>query len=134
MTSKEALEELKIYLPAIYSEVAKCLNTIKQDLERLEQLEKENQELKDKLKEPKYKVFMGCRGGGRQFAQHVEIIKKEKQKLKKAIEIIKDSLHLKVDFYDYDYDYKFIIKVGGLFEHISSEEYELLKEVLEDDK
>ena len=54
MTSKslealEALEELKTYLPAIYSEVAKCLKIIKKDLERLDKFEKAIDILKDRL-------------------------------------------------------------------------------------
>lgn len=100
MNSLEALEEL---CSRCYVESEKCScharykggecstsceykELLEKDLERLEKLEKENKELRDKLKEPKYKVLMGCRGGGKQFAQHVEIIKKEKQKLKKALD------------------------------------------------
>ena len=58
MTSKEALEELKIYLPAIYSEVAKCLNTIKQDLERKEVLEEIHRDDTKLIKELQRKLNM----------------------------------------------------------------------------
>lgn len=49
--------------------------------EKIKQLEKENKESKDNSKEPKYKVLMGCRSGGKQFAQNVRIIEKESQDL-----------------------------------------------------
>lgn len=53
MNSKEALrrieEELYLILPKNIRQ--ELIETIKQDLDRLEQLEKENKELKDKIKE-----------------------------------------------------------------------------------
>ena len=66
--------------------------------------------------------------------ESVEELEKDLERLEaleKAIEILKETLHLSIDFYDDDYDYEFIIKVAGLFKRISSEEYELLEGVLE---
>lgn len=90
-----------------------------------EELINKNQELKELVDSLNKEQILGV--------ERIFNLEMENEKSKKAIEILKDSLHLRIDFYDYDYDYKFVVTVGGLFEHISSEEYELLKEVLSND-
>ncbi len=159
MTSKEALEELKIYLPAIYSEVAKCLNTIKQDLERLEltealynntlkemktikdddrklylkfkDLEKENQELKSKYNDLMldFKMF------------DFNTLKQENKKLKKAIEIVKsknvdifflvNNCEFVLDNYNYEIEDDIMKYCYKDCSTLTQQECDLLKEVLE---
>lgn len=124
--SLEALEELKDeIIPDFaldYEEqedyndwIEGLYQTIKQDLDRLEELEKEY----ERLDRDHHSIYLDCCD-----------LETENQKLKKAIDVLKDSLHLKVDFYEYDYYYKFVVAVADLYEHISSEEFELLKDVL----
>lgn len=133
MTSKEALEELKIYLPAIYSEVAKCLNTIKQDLERLEQLEKENQELKDKIEisqKANKELSFTLNAYVKAQKPYIEKI----QKLEKAIDILKKRLTIEFD--DKYNEINFKLYACKEFDYVylpfdDKQEYELLKEVLE---
>ena len=141
----------------VIEEYYKDYNTIKQDLERLAQLEKENQE----LKEPKYKVLMGCRGGGKQFAQLVEILKKENQELKlekkilngmyrdvrdtasfymskcekleKTIDILKNKLHIEFDdkYNEINFEVFGSTEIDYVYFSLDDkQEYELLKEML----
>jgi predicted RNase H-like nuclease (RuvC/YqgF family) len=97
-------------------------NTIKQDLERLEQLEKENQELKDKGKELV-----------KDFHKAIDILKK----YKKAIDILKDRLTIEFD--DKYNEINFEVSGSTEIDYVylpfdDKQEYELLKEILEDDK
>ena len=59
LSSKEALEDIILYLNATEPKGLYCENieVIKQDIERLEKLEKENQELKDKVNHYKNKFY-----------------------------------------------------------------------------
>ena len=91
-------------------------NTIKQDLERLEKLEEENQDLKNRLANEQLafdKLFESNQKLSELYA-----------KLKKTIDILKDR--------------KNILKYNGLkgtyeLGWLTQEEYELLKEILEDE-
>lgn len=94
-------------------------NIIKQDLERLEQLEKENQELKEKNK--KWQNLFGC---DLCDALGREILLEENAKLKKALDLIKDYLTIAND-----------VPLMTFAERcFTEEEVKLLKEVLEDGK
>lgn len=129
MTSKEALEELKIYLPAIYSEVAKCLNTIKQDLERLEQLEKENQELKDKLNSEALDNWqLHCKY--KEYKKAIEIIKSKNV----DIFFLVNNCEFVLDNYNYEIEDDIMKYCYKDCSTLTQQECDLLKEVLEDDK
>jgi hypothetical protein len=93
-------------------------NTIKQDLERLEQLEKENQELKDKGKELV-----------KDFHKAINIAKK----YKKAIDILKDRLTIEFDDKYNEINFKVYACKEIDYVYFSlddKQQYELLKEVL----
>ena len=124
MTSKEALEiiELALNNHSIMLEVNdkrnEYLNAIKQDLERLEVLEIENEQLK---------------GNEDIVSNYAYSLKEENEKLKKALEILKNSLI--IEFND---DLQYIHLKEDILQSCDytiadiedKQEYELLKEVL----
>ena len=126
MNSKEALElailEYEKYLETDENNqwvknVLKGLKEIKQDLERLEVLEKENK---------KWREIIGCdlcEALGR------EILLEENEKLKKAFKILTQRIVIKAHK-----NYLFggrHLDVASTTMKLTDEEYELLKEVLE---
>ena len=124
MTSKEALiyvsKNLKAFAKEYGDKINKtdneALQVLKQALERLNQLEEENQELKNRLDNEQLafdKLFESNQKLSELYA-----------KLKKTIDILKDR--------------KNILKYNGLkgtyeLGWLTQEEYELLKEILEDE-
>ena len=99
--------------------------TIKKDLDRLEKLEKENQELRKAIKQ------WNINGGN---------LLKENTKLKKAIEILNDKLDIKLEVYhnggctlNHKIISNCIVSHERCLRHLEVEEYKLLKEVLEND-
>lgn len=121
MTSKEALERL--YL-GLYStkENANYYDLVLQDIERKEQLEKENQELKeeyDELLDNKLELIVK----NKQQDMFVDKLIKENEKLKNVIYIAKNIIDWKHKIY-YWYEHNFITEA----------EYDLLKEILENDQ
>ena len=140
MTSKEALRNLKNFI-GYNSPYNKDLDIIKQDLERLEVLEKENQELNENA------VSLAYENAGYQITiEDYEIenvdLREENEKLKKAIEIIKtkrvdiDKLLYINNFREYNKYLTFkldgITYLKGVSCKLTQQEYELLKEVLGD--
>lgn len=99
-----------------YSFVNDCLQKAeKYDCERLE---KENQELKNTILSLELDT---C----------IPELRKENTKLKKAIEILKENHEITLH-----YDDEFptpMININGVYSYINKQEYELLKEVLEND-
>jgi uncharacterized protein (UPF0335 family) len=85
--------------------------------DRLEQLEKENQELRKKLDgiPPEFDGYL-------YFAKSISNIIKENTKLKKALDILKEVVSLNCDK---------TLETERQFLRLSQEEYELLKEVLD---
>lgn len=142
MTSKEALERLLMLARPCAYEVREhrnsycdmLENTIKQDLERLEVLEKKNQELYEKvnhLKNVKNRWRRNCK-----------FLEKENEKLKQALDILKEKPEILMiraeSFYQCDYDENyfaeyFVYDSAGddirTLIYITKEQYELLKEV-----
>lgn len=137
MKSKEALERyysnLQYGVGGFQSvdEESEALNTFKQDLERLEQLEKENQELK---------FLLECKSKGNEiiikkmdlFMKQRDKYVKEYDKLKKAIEILKSVIILPMEN-----DISMIDSKGNNYyilryvkRLLKEQEYALLKEVL----
>jgi ABC-type phosphate transport system auxiliary subunit len=155
--SLEALERLckvKIYQKeaSAYDYLGKEIykeeiNLIKQDLERLEQLEQENLELKqDIVSFEDYSYDLDC---------EKEQLKKENQELKEQLELKKfkefillngklDKLEKAIEILKEYYKFQLFppamdnipeISISTDWEHcISQQEYDLLKEVLKDDK
>lgn len=138
MNSKEALRTIGntatkfiksdgIGRPRIYYSIRemkkKEINIIKQDLDRLEQLEKENQELKEKFKmlEENEDVVLTT----------LEISVQENTKFKKALDILKGKLELPLeddfDVINKDDIHLYRLRTKAL---VNEEEYELLKSVL----
>ena len=117
MTSKEALKKIGNYpignfgIFTIYDKFQEDFDLIKQDLERLEVLEKENKVVRETLD-----IVMKST-----IPYEYKI-----DKLKKAIEILKDFFAIG-ECYE-----TFLINANG-FDSITQEEYELLKEVLKDE-
>lgn len=139
MQSKEALQQLNNFISRekhINSErnktINECINTIKQDLERLEVLEKENIELQLQLEqlEDSAKIRM------QQADEYATILKEkyldlkqENEKLKKALEIIKNKLELEFNLDEYWKGVHYHLWSENGCE-ITKQEYELLKEVI----
>lgn len=122
MTSKEALKEwLEITIPYSYwLQAHDYKETIEQDLERLEKLEKEYPELKAQT----YKDYI-------QLLYNQSYLIAEVEKYKKAIELLKKCVGFKLVIDSVD-------SVRGIeakyeYSDISKKEYELLKEVLENE-
>ena len=124
MTSKEALEIIIFRLTSHEEDLElretdkKVIEIIKQDLERLEALKKENVELRQEVSALEdYSYDVDC---------EKEFLIKENEKLKKVIEILKEHLYVK----ELDIDY--ILEFNSLYSnHLTKQEFELLKEVLE---
>jgi hypothetical protein len=115
MTSKEALEKISwryVNEPSFQ----KWCNTVKQDLDQLEELKIENQDLKDNEK-----IITD-------YGYNLVI---ENEKLKKAIEIMKNK-KMSVTFFRACKDIKEVNSYRNNENQLTKEEYELLKEVLED--
>lgn len=122
MTSKEALEKLikfcetQLYYEEL-REVSPYINCIKQDLDRLEVLEKENKRLENRLKKKKGKL-------------------RHYSKIKKVIEIIKNKkvniYHIWVfdDYNQYVEHYPFA-EYHAEEDMLNIEEFNFIKEVLE---
>lgn len=129
MNSKELLENLedngRDYLLPV-----RIYKQIKQDLDRLEQIEKENQELREKLDgfPPEYDSYL-------YFAKSISNVVKENTKLKKALDILKDkevsleSFKISVDLDTYHE----ILKDNPFYDKLTQEEFKLLKEMLEEE-
>ena len=115
---------------SISNEYCDEYETIKQSLDRLEQLEKENQELRKAVKS-------WNENGGKLI--------RENTKLKKALDILKSAFIIEFKDSQPDYFEKFYTiklteyntikceSVIGVFEECEKEDYELLKEVLDCD-
>ena len=126
MNSKDALEILNIAWSGRlddknypnFDDINEALYTIKQDLEKLEKLEKEYKEARKSIKS-------WNENGG-------ELLR-ENAKLKKDIEILKDKLELPLED-DFDVVNKDDVHLYRLRTKclINEEEYELLKECLDD--
>lgn len=123
MTSKEALEIIIFRLTSHEEDLElretdkKVIEIIKQDLERLEALKKENVELRQEVSALEdYSYDVDC---------EKELLIKENEKLKKVIEILKEHLYVK----ELDIDY--ILEFNSLYSnHLTKQEFELLREVL----
>ena len=136
MTSKEALECIIWRLTSHEEDLElretdkKEIEIIKQDLERLEALEKENKELWENIEKYNHKFA--------EVERKKADLMQQNEKLKKAIEIIIREKIKPSAFLGILKDYKYHNKVDIPYEKVSiyldcelsQQEYELLKEVL----
>lgn len=134
MNSREALEHIcktcdNKSCPYIQYEKSRCIyyGIVKQDLEKLEKLKKENQVLREKVNH-----FKNVKNRTRRNYKFVE---KENTKLKKAIKIIinKGVNELLLKSTKIFAEYNKIVKHLEYFDELTQEEYELVKEVFGND-
>ena len=112
MNSIEALENLTYCVNGMESK-EKYYKIIKQDLDRLEKLEKEHNKLKERYKHR---------------AETSNDLCKAVKQYEKAFEILKENHEIALHYGD-----EFptpMISINGVYSYINEEEYELLKEVL----
>ena len=114
MTSKEMFTQIFGQFKNNNRLTLATYNQVLQALERKEELEKENQELKQMNKT----LFIH----NTEFSLGVPNILNENEKLKKAIEILKEVVNL---------DANRFIETERQFYRLTTEEYTILKEVLE---
>lgn len=139
MTSKEALETLfaSYNYNGNYQEVIEAREKLEQDLERLEILEQENQELKERIylthTEFEFDNLSDFRIQMRK--NYIELVK-----LKKAFDILKDKLKFELIVYrnggctlKHCVNKQTMVSDDSCLRWLEIEEYELLKEVLCDD-
>ena len=134
MTSKEALENIKNAINDMCRKLGydyaggltiDSYQKIKQDLERLETLEKEKQYLKD-TNEALNEMLLQATNEALEVSQ-------ENAKLKKAIEIIKEkdiNLQVLLNAFRYDNGLELYNEHQFIYMKLTQQEYKLLKEVL----
>ena len=116
MNSKEAFQQVLNKVRNTSRWYEDELKLIQQDLDKLENLEKENQELKNTILSLELDT---C----------VPELRKENTKLKNIIKILKDTLDPSV----MEYNSMYIITTLMYNTFLTKEEYELLKETFEND-
>ena len=129
MNSKELLEEYYEYVETQI--VDDIIEKLKPHLERLEQLEKENQELKKSNKEIE-ELYLN---ENKHWCETIDSLRKENTKLKLAIDVLKDKKvvvsHLLETKSVGEYNFPFK-NFSSSF--LTQEEFELLRSVLENDR
>ena len=118
MNGKEALEKISWRYVNDASFQEWC-DIIKQDLDRLEKLEKGNKILREKVNH-----FKNVKN---RYRRNEKFVEKENAKLKKTIEILKDYFEIWLNYEEEEIFGGF--EING-YHQINKQEYELLKEVL----
>lgn len=136
MTPKEALQMIQDNLtPRVLGIFPVEFHIVKEALYRLEQLEKENQDLKELIKE--YKRFKKL---ANQVIEKFQIgnknLTEENEKCKKVIDILKNKANIRLHILKNTdgskiYEIEFILGYYSTIHEITQQEYDLLKEVLE---
>lgn len=146
MTGKECLERLKSMPTCSECELyGSCFdkplcnelyNTIEKDLDRLEKLEKENQTLNQTIQTIRqnarndYVEFEILKDCIKDLTNICNEFQEENAKLKKAIEILKEKLDISI----FDVFINITINQKTIkTHHLTQQEYELLKEVIENE-
>lgn len=156
ITPKGALDELC----DLATPNGDCLNyviglsgIILKALDRLELLEKENQELKEKISKFEKPILYMCRDRRSRELERLRLLElvntynvpillndfetvKELEKLKKVIEILKEKANIRLHILTNTdgskiYEIEFIFTYYSTIHEITQQEYDLLKEVLE---
>lgn len=135
MNSKECLEDIKLILYEnleFHMDVDELIEPIKQDLNRLEELEKENEKLKCKIHDLLDEKLELVLNNHNQSMGIAELMKKFIE-FKKIIEILKDILIVE-DFTREDGSHKYYMCRRNVFPvftmNLTKEQYDFLKEVL----
>lgn len=147
MNSKEALDNL-VHCKSI-TRCKECrhkslctmerdFNIIKQDLDRLEKLEKENELLKLDNQDLHNQIKKNVKEHYKEFMEDYDCLLEEYhelykvwEKLKKVIEILKDYFEIWLNYEEEEIFGGF--EING-YHQINKQEYELLKEVLGNEK
>lgn len=146
---KEALDHLE-QLEKENQEIEKLyLNENKHWCETIDSLRKENQELKEKISKFEKPILYMCRDRQSRELQRLRLLElankfnvpillndfetvKELEKLKKAIEILKEKLKLSLSEYKTIKTINAVLPIGNNeMNRLTQQEYDLLKEVLE---
>ena len=113
MTSKEALSDLSFLAIGDENHTIKCKETIEKDLDRLENLEKQNELLKKDLKKYQAYIKKGVDEHYKDFMSDYDLLLEEYHELNKNLEMLeilkkhydKDSLTLSVGCFIHFYIY-----------------------------
>lgn len=118
-----------------FDDINEALDTIKQDLKKLEQLEKENESLNNII-ETDIKDLQELRKENQDLKiENFDlelVLNGEIDKLKKAIEVLKDKYDFDI-YYNENFTTPTLTINCDYFKELTQQEYELLKEVLEND-
>ena len=98
MTSKEALSDLSFLAIGDENHTIKCKETIEKDLDRLENLERQNEVLKKDLKEYQAYIKKGVAEHYADFVSDYDLLLQENHELNKKLEI----LEILKKYYDKD--------------------------------
>lgn len=147
MTSKEALkylladsellyceheEDIKFYL-----EAEKEYNIVLKDLDRLEKLEKENELLKLDNQDLHNQIKKNVKEHYKEFMEDYDCLLEEYHELYKVWEKLKKVIEILKDYFEIWLNYEEEENFGGFeisgYLQINKQEYELLKEMLEND-
>lgn len=129
ITPKEALQMIQDNLtPRVLGIFPVEFHIVKEALDRSEELEKENQELKEDLRLTTIE---------RNVCENIyEALEEKYFKLEKVIDILKDKLNIRLHILTNTdgskiYEIEFILGYYSTIYEITQQEYDLLKEVLE---
>ena len=154
MTPKEALQIIQDNLtPRTLGILTVEFNVVKNALDRLELLEKENQELKEKISKFEKPILYMCRDRRSRELERLRLLElvntynvpillndfetvKELEKLKKVIEILKKKANIRLHILTNTdgskiYEIEFIFTYYSTIHEITQQEFDLLKELLE---
>ena len=88
MTSKEALSDLSFLAIGDENHTIKCKETIEKDLDRLENLERQNEVLKRDLKEYQEYIKKGVEEHYADFVSDYDLLLQENHELNKKVEML----------------------------------------------
>ena len=139
MTSKEALSDLSFLAIGDENHTIKCKETIEKDLDRLENLEKQNELLKKDLKEYQAYIKKGVEEHYKDFMSDYDLLLQEYQELYKRLEVLEILKKWIVvnETYDDLFPYEIKLRNGYVSNKsclvFTKDDYEKVKEWLEND-
>ena len=139
MTSKEALSDLSFLAIGDENHTIKCKETIEKDLDRLENLEKQNELLKKDLKEYQSYIKKSVEEHYKDFMSDYDLLLQEYQELYKRLEVLEILKKWIVvdETYDDLFPYEIKLRNGYVSNKsclvFTKDDYEKVKEWLEND-
>ena len=139
MTSKEALSDLSFLAIGDENHTIKCKETIEKDLDRLENLEKQNELLKKDLQEYQAYIKKGVEEHYKDFMSDYDLLLQEYQELYKRLEVLEILKKWIVvnETYDDLFPYEIKLRNGYVSNKsclvFTKDDYEKVKEWLEND-